>query len=151
MTKKNKGNAPVSSDWPVPWRGNPRARPSTGHGLTENYQEGIGWDSDVPREFLLGVRQGEGDPDIGNSQASDHIRSDSPARPNQNVNVFTKSRAETMRERAHVGSASWVEAPWQLGAFAQGAGDAEARGGEYAHEQRDGSHYSRPSHARIED
>jgi hypothetical protein len=122
------------------------------------FEEGIGWDTDVPREFLLGVRQGEGDPDAAGGARYTHIRpSSSPPRPNQNVNVFDKPREQTMRERGHVGSASWVEAPYHLRAFADGTADEKRRIGAvdgdepYAHELRDGLHYSRPSHARIED
>jgi hypothetical protein len=128
-------------DWEASWRGDPTARPSAGHGLTEHYQEGIGWDTDVPAEFLRGMEQGKL----------------TGARPNQNGNVFDKPRKETMRERAHAGSASWVEAPDHLDAFAAGSADDRGgnawQGGErtYAHEVRDGGHYSRPSHARIDD
>ena len=43
-----------------------------------------------------------------------------PGRPNRNAPVWQKSAAETMSERAHVGSASWVEAPTFLGEFAHG-------------------------------
>jgi hypothetical protein len=41
-------------------------------------------------------------------------------RPNHNKNVYEKWPDETMRERAHVGSASWVEAPTYLSEFANG-------------------------------
>jgi hypothetical protein len=36
------------------------------------------------------------------------------------MNVMEKYAEETMKERAHVGSASWVEAPTYLGEFSQG-------------------------------
>jgi hypothetical protein len=69
------------------------------------FEEGIATDTDVPNDFQLGLDQGY----------------DTPAgRPNHNENVFEKYPEETMRERAHVGSASWVEAPAYLGEFAQG-------------------------------
>ena len=69
------------------------------------FEEGIATDTDVPNDFQLGLDQGY----------------DTPAgRPNHNENVFEKYPEETMRERAHVGSASWVEAPTYLGEFAQG-------------------------------
>ena len=45
----------------------------------------------------------------------------SPGRPNRNAAVHTKTAEETMRERAHVGSAAWVEAPASLNDFASGA------------------------------
>ena len=69
------------------------------------FEEGLATDTDVPNDFQLGLDQGY----------------DTPAgRPNHNENVFEKYPEETMKERAHVGSASWVEAPTYLGEFAQG-------------------------------
>ena len=70
------------------------------------FEEGIATDTDVPSEFSKGAMQG-------------YIPA--PGRPNRNVNVFEKSAEETMRERAHVGSAAWVEAPNTLNEFANGA------------------------------
>lgn len=70
------------------------------------FEEGIATDTDVPSEFSKGAMQG-------------YIPA--PGRPNRNVNVFEKSAEETMRERAHVGSAAWVEAPSTLNEFANGA------------------------------
>ena len=149
--------AQSASDWPAPWRGDPTARPSNdrGHNLTQRFQEGLGFDIDTPRQFLVGIRQGEGDPAVGRSQLPPHMSAGGP-RPNQNVNVFEKPPAETVRERAHPGSAAWVEAPWHLDAFAAGARDEKCSPGSfddqpYASAQRYGHHYSRPSHARIED
>lgn len=70
------------------------------------FQEGIATDTDVPSEFTKGAMQG-------------YISA--PGRPNRNANVYEKYPEETMRERAHVGSAAWIEAPSMLGDFAQGA------------------------------
>lgn len=70
------------------------------------FQEGVATDSDVPTEFTKGAMQG-------------YIAA--PGRPNRNANVFEKYPEETMKERAHVGSAAWIEAPTMLGDFAQGA------------------------------
>jgi hypothetical protein len=69
------------------------------------FEEGIATDTDVPNDFQVGLDQGYETPD---------------GRPNHNNNVFEKYADETMRERAHVGSAAWVEAPTFLGEFAQG-------------------------------
>jgi hypothetical protein len=44
-----------------------------------------------------------------------------PGRPNRNAPVHTKTAAETLSERAHVGSAAWIEAPTFLGEFAHGS------------------------------
>lgn len=69
------------------------------------FEEGIATDTDVPNDFQLGLDQGYETP---------------AGRPNHNMNVMEKYADETMAERAHVGSASWVEAPTYLGEFAQG-------------------------------
>jgi hypothetical protein len=69
------------------------------------FEEGIATDTDVPNDFQLGLDQGYDTPE---------------GRPNHNMNVMEKYAEETMRERAHVGSAAWVEAPTYLGEFAQG-------------------------------
>jgi hypothetical protein len=69
------------------------------------FEEGIATDTDVPNDFQKGMMQG-------------YIPA--PGRPNHNANVFEKPAEETLAERAHVGSASWVEAPTFLGEFAHG-------------------------------
>ena len=69
------------------------------------FEEGIATDTDVPNEFSKGAMQGY---------------MPAAGRPNRNQNVFEKLPEETMRERAHVGSAAWVEAPDQLSEFAAG-------------------------------
>lgn len=70
------------------------------------FEEGLATDTDVPNDFQLGINQG-------------YVTA--PGRPNRNANVYEKYAEETMRERAHVGSAAWVEAPTFLSAFAQSA------------------------------
>ena len=70
------------------------------------FEEGIATDTDVPNEFTKGAMQGY---------------TPAPGRGNHNQNVFEKLPEETMRERAHVGSAAWVEAPDHLNEFASGA------------------------------
>ena len=67
------------------------------------FEEGIATDTDVPNDFGQGAY---GDPG-----------GDGRGRP------FTpwKTEAETTRERAHVGSASWIEAPTMLSDFVIGA------------------------------
>ncbi|MFE6745965.1 hypothetical protein ACFVGM_08950 [Kitasatospora purpeofusca] len=75
------------------------------------FQEGIATtDTDVPSEFARGAMQGYVTP---------------PGRMNHNANVFEKPAEETIRERAHVGSASWPEAPGFTDGFVAGATDAE--------------------------
>ena len=99
------------------------------------FEEGIATDTDVPQEFTLGAMQG-------------YIPA--PGRPNHNRNVFEKSAEETMRERAHVGSAAWVEAPTVLNDFAS---EAFADHGENVIEEvfRDGGHQYRLNPSVVQD
>lgn len=99
------------------------------------FEEGIATDTDVPLDFELGLSQGY----------------DTPAgRPNHNESVHTKPAAETMSERAHVGSASWVEAPTYLNEFSQGNFQDYA---ETSFEEviRSGNHYQRINPAEVND
>jgi hypothetical protein len=66
------------------------------------FEEGIVTDTDVPVEFGWGAYV-----DANGTVA---------------LGWGGKAPEETMRERAHVGSASWIEAPTVLGEFVQGAG-----------------------------
>ena len=75
------------------------------------FEEGLATDTDLPSEFANGVMQG-------------YVTA--PGRPNHNENVYEKWPEETMRERAHVGSAAWPEAPTYLGEFAHGTDTAYA-------------------------
>ena len=70
------------------------------------FEEGVATDTDIPSEFTKGIMQG-------------YVTA--PGRPNHNQNVYEKWPAETMAERAHVGSAAWVEAPTFTGEFAHGS------------------------------
>jgi len=79
----------------VPWQRGPL-----------RFEEGIATDTAVPQSFTEGAMHGY---------------MPAPGRPNRNANVFEKLPEETMRERAHVGSAAWVEAPQSLNDFAAGA------------------------------
>lgn len=67
------------------------------------FEEGVATDTDIPNDFGQGAY---GDPG-----------GDGRGRP------FTprKDPAQTMQERAHVGSASWIEAPTMLSDFVIGA------------------------------
>lgn len=70
------------------------------------FEEGIATDTDVPTDFQKGMSQG---------------MATAAGRPNRNAPVWQKPAAETLSERAHVGSASWIEAPTFLGEFAHGS------------------------------
>lgn len=76
------------------------------------FEEGLATDTDVPSDFQLGAMQG--------------YRT-APGRPNHNLSVFIKSPAETMRERAHAGSAAWLDSVGMNGEFMHGVNvDANA-------------------------
>lgn len=70
------------------------------------FEEGLGTDPDVPNEFVKGATQGT---------------LSAPGRPNRNTPVFVKPASETMQERAHAGSAAWVDAPTFLNEFVTGS------------------------------
>lgn len=97
------------------------------------FEEGVATDTDVPNEFQKGVMQG-------------YITA--PGRPNHNANVYEKFPEETMAERAHVGSAAWVEAPTFLGEFAHGTGTPPRV---YEEVDRSGGRYERLNPAVVDD
>jgi hypothetical protein len=99
------------------------------------FEEGLATDTDIPMEFSNGAMQG-------------YIPA--AGRINRNAPVHTKTAEETMRERAHVGSASWVEAPTALGEFAS---QAFADHGINVIEEviRDGGHQYRLNPAVVQD
>jgi hypothetical protein len=70
------------------------------------FEEGVATDTDIPNSFETGVQSGS---------------AIAPGRPNRNAPVWQKSAAETMSERAHVGSAAWIEAPTFLQEFSHGS------------------------------
>lgn len=72
------------------------------------FEEGIATDTDVPRDFARGAYQDT---------------TFAPGRLNHNdPEMQFKHAAETMQERAHLGSAAWVDSPDLLSDFATGAG-----------------------------
>lgn len=97
------------------------------------FEEGIATDTDVPTEFQKGIMQG-------------YITA--PGRMNHNANVYEKPAAETMAERAHLGSAAWVEARTYLGEFAHGV-DADQAALRYEQVDRSGGRYERLSPAVV--
>jgi hypothetical protein len=98
------------------------------------FEEGLGTDTAIPRDFVVGIMQGYTTP---------------PGRPNHNANVYIKSAQETTQERAHPGSAAWTESPTYMGDFVQGAGpEAEVK---FIAVERDGAHYNRINPAKVQD
>jgi hypothetical protein len=99
------------------------------------FEEGVATDTDVPQEFSKGAMQGYV-PAAG--------------RPNRNAVVHTKTAEETMRERAHVGSAAWVEAPAYLGEFSSG-GFADHGDNRFERVFRSGAHQQPANPAVVQD
>jgi hypothetical protein len=94
------------------------------------FEEGVATDTDVPNDF-------------GQGAYSD--TAPSPVRMNHNnPEMFYKHAEQTLRERAHVGSASWIEAPAVLSEFVQGsvAGDAMPM---FEYTYNSGMHMNRPN------
>jgi len=99
------------------------------------FQEGVGTDTDVPQEFAKGAMQGYV-PAAGRS--------------NRNAPVHTKTAEETMRERAHVGSAAWIEAPDFLQEFSTGSFQDYAEN-TFEREIRNGARQARPNPVTVQD
>lgn len=99
------------------------------------FEEGVATDTDVPDDFTAGALQG---------------MVTAPGRYNRNAKVDTKYPEETVAQRYHVGSASWVQAPEFLGEFAGGAfsPNAEQR---FEMPVRDGLSYRRDNPANVWD
>lgn len=100
------------------------------------FEEGIATDTDVPGDFTTGVMSG--------------YRT-APGRPNHNAVVWEKPAAETMKARAHVGSASWIDSADMLGDFMHGVnvnGNASHR---FEQATRSGGRYERLHGAVISD
>jgi hypothetical protein len=94
------------------------------------FEEGVATDTDVPADF---------------GQGAYVDTSSSPMRMNHNnPEMFYKHPEQTMRERAHVGSAAWIEAPSVLSDFVQGAmaGDGMPQ---FEYEYNTGGHMNRPN------
>jgi hypothetical protein len=94
------------------------------------FEEGVATDTDVPADFAQGAYMDT---------------APSPMRQNHNnPEMFYKHPEDTMRERAHVGSASWIEAPTVLSDFVQGAmaGDGMPQ---FEYEYNTGGHMNRPN------
>lgn len=100
------------------------------------FEEGIATDTDVPSDFTTGVMSGY---------------QTAPGRPNHNAVVWTKPAAETMRARAHVGSASWIDSADMLGDFMQGVNVNANSAHRYEQANRSGGRYERLHGAVISD
>jgi hypothetical protein len=99
------------------------------------FEEGIATDTDVPNDFQVGAMSG-------------YVTA--PGRPNHNAAVWIKPPQETMAQRAHVGSAAWVEAPTFLAEFAHGSFN-EYAALRYEQVDRSGGRYMRINPTVVDD
>lgn len=96
------------------------------------FEEGLATDTDIPMEFVNGMRQGYETGPGGH-----------------NKNVYFKYAAETQRERVHLGSAAWTESPTYLAGFSGGASPEAERN--YIQVDRSGGRYERHNPAQVLD
>ena len=108
----------------------------TGNRGPLRFEEGTATETDVPQDFAIGAYKDT----AGN------------ARGYQDVETFFKRADRTMQERAHIGSASWVEAPQVLSDFVQGtqSGDAGSIVGGWERAFNSGGHQARPNKMRVD-
>ncbi len=100
------------------------------------FEEGVATDTDVPRDFGRGAYADT---------------APAPGRMNHNnPEMFYKYPEETMRERAHVGSASWIEAPSVLREFVQGSMSGDGMP-QFEYEQNSGMHMNRQNATVVND
>lgn len=71
------------------------------------FEEGLATDTDLPSDFQRGMME----PMIPAPGRINHV----------NPDILYKHADETLAERAHVGSAAWIDAPSMLGEFAHGS------------------------------
>jgi hypothetical protein len=99
------------------------------------FQEGVATETEVTYDFAEGAYM---------DTAS------APSRQNHNNrDMFYKPAEQTMQERAHVGSAAWIESPDVLSDFVQGsvAGDGMPR---FETAYNSGAHMNRPNAVRVD-
>jgi hypothetical protein len=71
------------------------------------FEEGLATDTDLPDSFRRGMLE----PMVPAPGRINHV----------NPDIQFKMPEETMAQRAHVGSAAWIDAPTMLGEFAHGS------------------------------
>jgi hypothetical protein len=98
------------------------------------FEEGLATDTDVPDSYTHGMRDGY---------------ATGPGSPNHNnPDSQYKHADETMAERAHVGSASWTDAPSMLRSFVDGVTEPPVT---FPDVMRSGSRYERMSPETVTD
>lgn len=103
----------------------------TGNRGPLRFEEGTATETDVPQDFGIGAYRDT----AGNRRGQ------------PDAEMFYKHANVTMRERAHIGSASWIEAPEVLTEFVQGtqSGDQGSVEGGWERAFNDGGVQKRPS------
>jgi len=100
------------------------------------FEEGVATDTDVPHDFAQGAYM-DTSPNGGRMNHS-------------NPEAQFKHAMDTMRERAHVGSAAWIEAPTVLSDFVQGAMSGDAMP-QFEYAFNTGAHMNRPNPTVVND
>lgn len=98
------------------------------------FEEGVATDTDVPNDFQRGAYVDTAP--ISATSAATHPE-----------HVFKRAH-ETMRERAHVGSAAWIESPEVLSDFVQGTVSGEGQP-QFERAFNSGAHQARPAATRV--
>lgn len=98
------------------------------------FYEGVQTDTDVPSDFQRGAY-------VDTAPVSPTSAATNPE------HVFKRAE-ETMRERAHIGSASWIESPEVLADFVQGTVSGD-RSPKFEWAYNSGAHQSRPNKVRV--
>lgn len=100
------------------------------------FEEGVATDTSVPNDFERGLLEG---------------MIPAPGRINHvNPSVQYKHAQETLQERAHLGSAAWIDSPAMLGEFAHGSFTAVSED-RYEEVTRSGGRQARPAPSRVTD
>lgn len=100
------------------------------------FEEGLATDTDIPDDFQRGMTE---------------AMIPAPGRFNHvNPNVLYKHADEVMRERAHVGSAAWIDSQAMLGEFANGS-FTEAAEVKFQSVVRSGARQARSAPSRVTD
>lgn len=112
------------------------ATPTPGRRGPLRFEEGVATDTDVPDDFIRGMTE----PMTPAPGRSNHV----------NPAMQYKKPEETMQERAHVGSAAWIEAPTFLAEFAHGSFNDYAEV-TYEEVNRSGGRYERLAPTVVDD
>lgn len=109
----------------------------TGNKGSVLFYEGTATEAGVPQDFHQGA--------VADTQGV------SPNMAWQGVETVYKRAEQTTRERAHIGSASWIEAPQLLSDFVEGtqSGDRGTQVGGWERAFNSGGYQKRPSAVRV--